>query len=1457
MLTAAALTGGAIPPSLAAAAAGGGKADPSPGATKHQDSPDSLAVAEAKRTGKPVEVDVKRTEASDTVAQPDGKLVTTTYVQPKRVRKNGGWVDIDPTLQTLPSGAVAPKGATADVEFSGGGSSQPLVRMAKSGKELKLAWPKPLPKPVLNGSTAEYRAILPDVDLKLTATRTGFSQVVVVHTAAAAKNPELNELRLGLKGDGLTIRQAADGSLTAVDKSAGGTVFEAPVPVMWDSSGPKAPAAPTAPATPAAPQAPKAKSLAAPAAEAPAAQAPATDAPANGAPAAGPLDGLVPGEGAKVAKLKVDVPQAQDTMVLTPDRTLLDDPGTVYPVMIDPAWNTPNASDWAGVSRYYASQSYWHFTYNSDYVHDWGVGYCGDTSRCAPTDVKRAFFQIPNGSFIGKQILSAEFGTYESWSYSCDARPIELWNTGYISSGLNWNSQNASGFWGRYLQTMNTAKGWNGSCPGGWLEFGGTSGPVKDLVQDAANWGWPTVTFGLKAQNEGDMYSWKRLTDDAFLRVYYNLPPNQTAMSDMTMSPGSVCQSTPVKINNWPQVTAKGSDPDGEAVGLQFAVSWDNGDGTGLNHHWWSTGSEGATPPSNSFKGSGSMFSWSLPNTLPTNTRLNWEVRAWDGAQWGPWSSSGDPTACYFQVDTTAPSGPAITSAAYPGSRDATATLPWTDGVGKYGTFTLSSTATDVVKYQWGLDNLPSPSNEIATTGGATRTLNVLPDKPGLHFLSARAVDASGNVSQPETYYFNVLAGQPQRAGWSMDDASGTSLTGTGGGFDATPGSGATSTPGHLAEGLAMDGTANAYASTQGAVLDTTRGYTVSAWVNLTDASHNRSAVSQAGTSMAAFELGLRGGKWAFATVDKDNATGYGYQQATSDAPVALGQWTHLLGVYDATAKTVTLYVNGVATAPVAAPAAWAARGSLDIGRMHWRGTYTDNWTGALDEVKAWDRALTTADVTDVLADRSPAKGLPAKAVWHLDGKTGTAVGAAETDNATVYGGAQLGVPGVADKALHLDGVSGYARTARPQVDGTRDFSVSTWVRLPKSADTDASARIAVTQIGQHNSEFSLYHSAYYQRWIFGRSKEDTSADTVVRAMQPDCTAGTQVNGVPCFGATTGEWTHLLGVSDTTAKKTRLYINGYLVGEADYVQTTPWASPGGLQFGAVNREGANGEFFGGDLDDVRVYDRVVTATEARDLVQQRPQLAGRWKLNNASGTPLATPDEGPLKAAAQLGTGASIDTAGGIYPTPGALQLNGTTGYAATATAPLHTGQSFTLAGWADTAGVPTRDMTVLSLTGANTSAVTLRWHYIGLDANQQPSGQWQAEVRNSDTSGAVRTTTAHTPVVSVLDNWTHLAVSYDAFSDQLSLYANGQLENQACADGTPGCTPMVSWTTAPQPFEATSGLQFGRTKAAGAWGEYFSGELDDVWLYQGVLSPAQIVKLADYNTELGTVPGP
>lgn len=45
--------------------------------------------------------------------------------------------------------------------------------------------------------------------------------------------------------------------------------------------------------------------------------------------------------------------------------------------------------------------------------------------------------------------------------------------------------------------------------------------------------------------------------------------------------------------------------------------------------------------------------------------------------------------------------------------------------------------------------------------------------------------------------------------------------------------------------------------------------------------------------------------------------------------------------------------------------------------------------------------------------------------------------------------------------------------------------------------------------------------------------------------------------------------------------------------------------------------------------------------------------------------------------------------------------------------------------------------------------------------------------------------------------------------------------------------------------YAATGGLQFGRRLVGRNWVQPFSGQLDDMWAYQGVLTQAQVISLS------------
>ncbi|MFR9725218.1 LamG domain-containing protein [Streptomyces sp. MS19] len=117
--------------------------------------------------------------------------------------------------------------------------------------------------------------------------------------------------------------------------------------------------------------------------------------------------------------------------------------------------------------------------------------------------------------------------------------------------------------------------------------------------------------------------------------------------------------------------------------------------------------------------------------------------------------------------------------------------------------------------------------------------------------------------------------------------------------------------PGTTGTALHLDG-ATGYAATTAAVVDTSRSFTVSAWARL-DAEPGQDAVvvTQTGRRQAGFELSWSAadGGWSFAQYDGEGA-GARVTQPDGQA-AAKDTWTHLVGVHDAYAGTLTLYVDG------------------------------------------------------------------------------------------------------------------------------------------------------------------------------------------------------------------------------------------------------------------------------------------------------------------------------------------------------------------------------------------------------------------------------------------------------------------------------------------------------------------------------------------------------------------
>ncbi|MFI6884978.1 DNRLRE domain-containing protein [Streptosporangium canum] len=149
-------------------------------------------------------------------------------------------------------------------------------------------------------------------------------------------------------------------------------------------------------------------------------------------------------------------------------------------------------------------------------------------------------------------------------------------------------------------------------------------------------------------------------------------------------------------------------------------------------------------------------------------------------------------------------------------------------------------------------------------------------------------------------------------------------------------------------------------AQTTGSVIRTDESFTVAAWLRWSDANGDYDVVAQKGDHQEPFRLGndpAHGLVFTLTSADTADATVEGALSGTR-APV--DEWFHLAGVYDAAAKTASLYLNGVLikSAPVSFTT-WNAATAMALG---------SRMKGDLDEVQVFQRTLDTTQILALLA---------------------------------------------------------------------------------------------------------------------------------------------------------------------------------------------------------------------------------------------------------------------------------------------------------------------------------------------------------------------------------------------------------------------------------------------------------------------------------------------------------
>jgi hypothetical protein len=691
------------PASPAAAAPAIGSAKPASVATSHGRDllTQAQAEAQARKTGKPVEITAATTDDSSLAANPDGTLTLTEQNMPVRKDVNGAWTALDPTLHRNADGTVSPAVTTDGLTLSGGGAG-PLASLTAQGHTLSLTLPWRLPAPVLSGDTATYDDVpAPGIDLEVTADSQGdFTDVLIVKNAAAAASPALRSfaIRPSVTG-GLVVRTDSHGNLTAGTRG-GHEFFEIPAGTMWDSRTPAAGTVKTA-MDPAVGRDVDLRD-----------GQPLTSAAAS------------PGEDARTAVIGDKL--SGGVISYTPDQSILTGKDTDYPVYIDPPAGSTEQY-WAQVDSYWPTQTY-------PKPNPMQVGYDGWQS---PAFIARSFVResVPSeldGS--STDVQSATLYLTDEWAPTCSTSAgdegVQVWYTGGISSSTDWDNQPA---WNTEEAEKSFVDGYSSSCPAASQGF-----TVTGAMTSAAHGSWSNVTFGIKADSESDEYGWKQFSDTVTLSTTFDVAPD--APGDLSTSPATSCtQSPPSTVGNG-DVTLYStlSDPLGSKAGSLTATVNVTDDATGK--------ALSGSPFKYTGLGSGSLTTTLLTESVLKTaagtaiTEFSWNASVTDGTLTSPTSKT-----CNFDYDPTSPGAPTVTAV------DTSYTIK------KAASFDVTPNVSGVTPTSYTYQVNGAAPSSVTASGNGDATIPVTPTS-GADALTVTAISAGGNVGQSATVLFTASA---------------------------------------------------------------------------------------------------------------------------------------------------------------------------------------------------------------------------------------------------------------------------------------------------------------------------------------------------------------------------------------------------------------------------------------------------------------------------------------------------------------------------------------------------------------------------------------------------------------------------------------------------------------------------------------------------------------------------
>jgi hypothetical protein len=318
------------------------------------------------------------------------------------------------------------------------------------------------------------------------------------------------------------------------------------------------------------------------------------------------------------------------------------------------------------------------------------------------------------------------------------------------------------------------------------------------------------------------------------------------------------------------------------------------------------------------------------------------------------------------------------------------------------------------------------------------------------------------------------------------------------------------------------------------------------------------------------------------------------YKANAYSSDAVFQQWTHVVATIDTTSAG-TLYVNGaVATSSAVTTGTFAAMTPV-IGAYG-----TAYWGGSIDDVRIYNRALSADEVKRLynigegMHTAAPQQNKLTTGLvgyWPFNGTdinwaTNTAYDRSSSGNNGTITGATV-YPGKLGQALKFRGPgnSDYVDATSLSSYYTAPFSASLWIKFDKLPSATATVVRALAQNRNGDPWAIWYLEGLYQNDMLnfvvvdsGLTNHNLISDSAIQA---------------------NTWYHVVMALDGSYNM-RMYINGVQQG------TTP--NSGSITgTPLVFRIGGSldsGNTFPGAIDDVRIYNRVLSADEIKELYNQ-------------------------------------------------------------------------------------------------------------------------------------------------------------------------------------------------------------------------------------------------------------